>query len=183
MKLYHYQQILFSRLEYYVQKRIFEDSGLEEAPTSIEFLTGKNVLLLTGIASPKQMKHDLSPLVAQLTPLVFGDHHQFKKKDVKSINEAFSALPEPKVIITTEKDATRLTQVEGLSDEVRQNIYALPIRINIMQDQEEEFNKSILDYVRKNSRNSILAKGKDDHKSKNSDSTGDRPRTISFRNF
>ena len=68
-------------------------------------------------------------MCAQLTPLVFGDHHQFKKKDVHCINETFSALPEPKIIVTTEKDATRLTQVEGLSDEVRQNIYVLPIRI------------------------------------------------------
>ena len=183
MKLYPYQQLFFSCLEYDAPKRIFQDTDLPETPASIDFLTGKNVLLLTGIASPKQMKYDLSPLVAQLTPLAFGDHHQFKKKDVRSINEAFSALPEPKVIITTEKDATRLTQVEGLSDEVRQNIYVLPIRINIMQGQEKDFNKSILDYVRKNSRNSILAKVKDDHKSDNSNSTGDRPRTISFRNF
>ena len=183
MRLYPYQQLFFSRLEYDVPTRIFQDSDTPEAPASLDILTGKNVLLLTGIASPKQMKHDLSPMCAQLTPLVFGDHHQFKKKDVHCINETFSALPEPKIIVTTEKDATRLTQVEGLSDEVRQNIYVLPIRISIMQDQEEEFKKRILDYVRKNSRNGFLVKSKDDHKSDNSHRSGDRPRTISFRNF
>ena len=183
MKLYPYQQLFFSCLEYDVPTRIFQDSKTTEAPVSLDILTGKNVLLLTGIASPKQMKHDLSPMCAQLTPLVFGDHHQFKKKDVNCINEAFSALPEPKIIVTTEKDATRLIQVEGLSDEVRQNIYVLPIRISIMQDQELEFNKRILDYVRKNSRNGFLAKSKDDHKSDNSHRSGDRPRTISFRNY
>jgi len=183
MKLYPYQQLFFSCLEYDVPTRIFQDSDTPEASASLDILTGKNVLLLTGIASPKQMKHDLSPMCAQLTPLVFSDHHQFKKRDVNCINEAFSAIPEPKIIVTTEKDATRLTQVEGLSDEVRQNIYELPIRISIMQDQEEEFNKRILDYVRKNSRNGFLAKSKDDHKSDHSNSTGDRPRTISFRNF
>ena len=183
MKLYPYQKLFFSTLEYDAPLRIFQESDSPEPQASLDMLNGKNVLLLTGIASPKQMKHDLSPKVAQLAPLFFSDHHQFKKKDVRLINEAFSALPEPKMIITTEKDATRLTTVDGLSDEVRQNTYVLPIRINIMLGQEEEFNKSILDYVRKNSRNGILAKGKDVHKSDKSNSTGDRSRTISFRNF
>ena len=82
MKLYPYQQLFFSRLEYDVPTRIFQDSDTPEAPASLDILTGKNVLLLTGIASPKQMEHDLSPMCAQLTPLVFRDHHQFKKKDL-----------------------------------------------------------------------------------------------------
>ena len=93
-----------------------------------------------------------------------------------------ASMPEPKVILTTEKDATRLMAAEGLSDEVKSKLYVLPMRIVIMQNQEEEFTNKILGYVYKNSRNSILAKRKDDHKSQNSDSTGNRPRTISFRN-
>jgi tetraacyldisaccharide 4'-kinase len=71
---------------------------------------------------------------------------------------------------------------EGLSDDVKKQMYMLPLRIAIMQGQQEEFNQKILGYVRKNSRNSILAKGKDDYKSHHSDSAGNRPRTISFRN-
>ena len=89
-------------------------------------------------------------------------------------------MAEPKVILTTEKDATRLTVAEGLSDEVKNSLYVLPMRIVIMQNQEEEFNNKILGYVYKNSRNSILAKRKDDHKPQNSNSTGNRTRTISF---
>ena len=46
----------------------------------------------------------------------------------------------------------------------------------------DDFNKTIIDYVRKNSRNSILAKAKDEHKSKDSYNTGNRTGTISFRN-
>ena len=91
-------------------------------------------------------------------------------------------MPSPKVIITTEKDATRLLHVEGLSDEVKSSIYVLPVNIKFMLDQEEMFNEKIIGYVRKNSRNSILAKGKDDHKPKDSHRAGNRPRTISFRN-
>ena len=71
----------------------------------------------------------------------------------------------PKIIITTEKDSTRLTNVEGLSQEAKNSIYALPIRIKFMLEGEEEFNNKITSYVRKNSRNSILVKRKDDNKS------------------
>jgi tetraacyldisaccharide 4'-kinase len=106
----------------------------------------------------------------------------FSKKDVQLINDTFAAMPSPKCIITTEKDVTRLYNVEGLSQEVRQQLYVLPLRIQFMLDQEQTFNQFVINYVLKNSRNSILAKGKDDHKPNNSHHSGNRTRTISFRN-
>ena len=178
MNLYPYQQLFFSTHEYEGLAPLGDTGSLE----SLESLAGKHVLLLTGIASPEQMLLDLQAYTDKIQPLSFSDHHNFRRKDVRQINEAFGALPSPKLIITTEKDACRLREAEGLSDEVRKSLYVLPIHIRILQDQEESFNNKIIGYVRKNSRNSILAKGKDDHKPKDSDSTGNRPRTISFRN-
>ena len=180
MHLYPYQRLYFTTLEYAELQPLFQTS--QQAVPSLDSLHDTHVLLLTGIASPEQLEHDLSPFTPHLSPLTFADHHQFGKKDVELINDTFAALPSPKLIITTEKDATRLNHAEGLSDEVKKNIYILPVRISFMQDQENTFNQQIRDYVRKNSRNSILAKGKDDHKSNNSHHSGDRPRTISFRN-
>jgi len=182
MALYPYQQLYFSTHEYGNLERLDRQEDPDNLE-KLEDLADKHVLLLTGIASPEQMKFDLETYAKEICPLAFADHHQFKQKDIQQINDTFSSLPSPKCIITTEKDAVRLKTVEGLSDEVRQHLYVLPIRIKLLVDQEESFNKHIIDYVRKNSRNSILAKGKDDYKSKDSDHTGDRPRTISFRNF
>ena len=181
MNLYPYQQLFFSTHEYDPLRLVFAEG--QQQPESLESLADKHILLLTGIASPEQMLLDLQATAENIHPMAFSDHHQFKKKDIERINKAFSALPSPKLIITTEKDSTRLTGVEGLSEEVRKSLYVLPIHISIMLDQEEDFNKSIIGYVRKNSRNSILAKGKDEHQPKDSNSTGDRPRTISFRNY
>jgi tetraacyldisaccharide 4'-kinase len=179
MNLYPYQRLYFTTLEYAALQPLFQTSQANIPP--MDSLHDTHVLLLTGIASPEQLEHDLSPFTSHLAPLTFADHHQFTKKDVQVINDTFAALPAPKLIITTEKDATRLDHVEGLSDEVKKNMYILPVRIRFMQDQEDTFNQQIRNYVRKNSRNSILAKGKDDHKSNNSNHSGDRPRTISFR--
>ena len=50
-----------------------------------------------------------------------------------------------------------------------------------MLDQEEQFNQKVISYVRKNSRNSILVKRKDDNASPNRHRSSNKPRTISFR--
>ena len=179
MNLYPYQRLYFTTLEYADLKPLFHTK--QTGSHTLESLHDTHVLLLTGIASPEQLKHDLAPFIPHLSPLTFSDHHQFSHKDVQIINDTFSALPTPKLIITTEKDATRLNHTEGLSDDVKKHIYVLPVRISFMQNQENTFNQQIRDYVRKNSRNSILAKSKDDHKSNNCNYSRDRPRTISFR--
>ena len=178
MNLYPYQSLYFTTIEYESLIPLFakEKSAIEK-----EALEDKHVMLITGIASPKQIIIDLKPHVKEMTTLAFSDHHQFKSKDIMKINETFNAIKGEKIIVTTEKDATRLEQLEGLSEEVKQNLYVLPIKVKFMINQEEEFNDKIIDYVRKNSRNSILVKGKDGHKSKDSHNSGHRPRTISFR--
>lgn len=178
MNLYPYQKIFFTTLDYDDLQPAYcgENRPLDSINGS------DNILLLTGIASPKQLIYDLKPYSSYITPLTFPDHHQFTDKDIKCINEAYASLPSPKLIITTEKDNSRLFGMKGLSDDVRHNMYVLPVRIKFMLDGEEDFNNIIISYVQKNSRNSILVKAKDDHKPKDSDNTGNRPRTISFRN-
>ena len=178
MNLRPYQNLYFTTLKYGNLKPLYCGDDMK-----LDSLTKQhNVLLLTGIASPNQMILDLKPYTENILPMTFSDHHQFTQKDIRRLNEQFAEMPEPKLIITTEKDATRLFGMEGLSDDVRHNIFALPVGVQFMLDQQDMFNQKIIDYVRKNSRNSILAKAKDDHKSKDSNSTGNGTRTISFRN-
>ena len=178
LDLFPYQSLYFTTLAYDNLKQVYGTSSiaLNSLPKSC------NVLLLTGIASPKQMQHDLEVYNCNLHLLAFPDHHNFSKKDVREINSKFAALPSPKIIITTEKDASRIKFVEGLEDEVKESMYALPIRIQFMLGQEEEFNNKIINYVRKNSRNSILVKTKDDNKPKNGNHSRNGSGPISFRN-
>lgn len=179
MDLYPYQSLFFSTIDYDTLYPLFNK---EENKITKQQLKGKNVLLVSGIASPKQIIVDIKKYVTSITPLSFADHHQFSSKDAERINQAFANIKGNKIIITTEKDATRLEDIEGLDDDVKSHIYVLPIKVRFMLNQENVFNDKIIDYVRKNSRNSILAKGKDDNKSKDSDNSGNRPGTISFRN-
>ena len=177
MGLLAYQSLYFTTLSYENLKPLF--GGDERTLDSIS--QDEHVLLLTGIATPQQITTDLQPYCNHIQSLTFGDHHQFTEKDIANINETFSSMPSPKMIITTEKDACRLEKISGLNEQVRKSIYILPIHIEFMLEQEESFTNKILSYVQKNSRNSILVKGKDDNKPKDSHHTGDRPRKISFR--
>ena len=177
MKLYAYQSLFFTSLHYGAPYLLF---GGDE--TRVPKKQNSDVLLLTGIASPEQMIDDVQPNVKSLKPLTFPDHHAFSPRDIEKINNAFASMPqESRVILTTEKDAARLRSVSGLSEEVKQRLLVLPVEVKFMLDGEEIFNDKIISYVRKNSRNSILVKRKDDDKPKNSNNSGHRTRTISFR--
>ena len=77
--------------------------------------------------------------------LAYADHHDFSAADINKINSAFAALPSPRLLLTTEKDAARLNSMGGLSDEVRQATWQLPICVDI--DDQEGFDKLITDYL------------------------------------
>ena len=91
---------------------------------------------------------DLQDLTGHIHPLTYGDHHNFRKKDIRHINETFDALPSPKLIITTEKDATRLKDAKGFSDAVRKNLFVLPVSIGFMQEGEEAFNNRVVSFIK-----------------------------------
>ena len=101
-----------------------------------------------------EMEQDVRRFVQHMTPLTFPDHHYYTKRDAETISQALKDLPQPHIIITTEKDATRLLHLKGLSEEVKENTYVLPIGISIMRNEKDKFDKTILDYVQENKRNS-----------------------------
>ena len=158
MDLYPFQKLYFTCINYDTPKGVFEDQQIAK-----EELKNYHALLVTGIASPKQMEHDLKPMVKSMLSLSFGDHHRFKNKDITRINEAFEQMPEPRLIITTEKDATRLKNHPNLNETLKPYIYVLPIEIEFLQNQQYIFNQNIIGYVRAHSRNSSLSEGKDAH--------------------
>ena len=186
MDLYPYQNLFFTTFDYSPLQSVFNAPAklpTEEDTTGLGnddvlySLTGCHVLLLTGIASPRQLQEDLKRLPApfsNMQTLAFPDHHRFRSKDVRRINSLFDTLPQPRCIITTEKDATRLKDAGGLSEEVRRNMYVLPVRVSFMLDSEQAFVDNIRGYVRKNSRNSILAKSTEDQRTT-------KPGTIRFK--
>ena len=151
-----HQEVFFTTLAYGKLYPLFMD-----APTQpLDVLKDKEVLLVTGIASPAPLMEEVGRHAARITPLLFGDHHNFDGADMQQIAQQFHKLPETRrLILTTEKDASRLIGHPQLCEELKPYIYVLPIEVEFLHKGELVFNPKIIEYVRKNSRNSSLSKG------------------------
>ena len=155
LNLYPYQKLFFTTIEYGDLIPLFSNSrslALSEITSDYE------VLVLSGIASPQHLLCDIQKHTDNVIPMTFRDHHLFTPKDIARINNTFDSLSSKRIIITTEKDAARLVGLDGLYDDVRNHIYALPIKTTFLLEQQEQFDEFILSYVLKNSKDSILHK-------------------------
>ena len=156
MDLFAYQKLYFTTLSYGKLHPLF-NGGKEYPVKSIH--PNVHILLVTGIATPQKLETDLHNHVNNpVHTLAYADHHNFTDEDMLEIERQFSRLPEGKrMIITTEKDAVRMESHPSLPETIKPYIYVLPIEITFLQDQQESFNQIILDYVRKNTRDSHLS--------------------------
>ena len=120
-------------------------------------------MLVTGIANPIYLKDELTKHNPHIDCLSFRDHYQFTEADIKSISTRLQSLAgDKKIIITTEKDSMRLLGM-SIPDELKRLIYTIPVEVEILQDKQTVFNQKILDYVRKNKRNSSLSTRENDY--------------------
>ena len=131
---------------------LFKDAALHKADDAL------NVLLVTGIAKPEPLHAEIERRGKMVTMMQFGDHHNFTTADIDNIAARFDAIEgNSKVIMTTEKDATRLLQRDDLAQNIRESIYVMPIKVEILGDEEKMFNKIIEEYVTENSGDSCVS--------------------------
>ena len=89
----------------------------------------------------------------------FGDHHRYRAKDIKRIANRFKELPgEEKLIITTEKDAVKLTEIKEIPGEIAAKLFYFPLEVEFRHNDKNDFNQSIFKYVETNKRHNSLFK-------------------------
>jgi tetraacyldisaccharide 4'-kinase len=147
IKRYKEMPVYFSTVQYGMPYAIFGNMT-EKA----EITTGSRILLVTGIAGPQPLKAEIEKRGAEVTLMQYPDHHDFSTADLTEIAKRYRAL-DCSMILTTEKDATRLLNRNDIPGQIRDSIYALPIEIKILNGEEDMFNQNIIDYVTENSRN------------------------------
>ena len=139
-----HQSVFFSGLEYGAIYPAFDGKKI-----TADELKNTDVLVVSGIENPAPMIKHVRQLAKSVEFLTFADHHDFSMKELDEIEKKSAG----KIIITTEKDAARLQSTSYLNDKLKQKIYALPLQIKILNNQEKIFHQKIYDYVGKNSRN------------------------------
>jgi len=118
-----------------------------------------SVLLVAGIVSPEPIMENLRKYNLNFTTLIFPDHYTFQVKDFLSIQKKYDALnTDKKIILLTEKDAARIVANPSFPASLKSSIYAIPIRVQILQNKETIFNQKLKNYVVENTRNSRFSK-------------------------
>ncbi len=157
-----HQYLYFTTINYLEPKNIFdpETAGL----TMDDILqSGYHVLLITGIAFAGPVKEYLEKQSSHIKHLGYSDHHWFSEKELNYFEEVYNSMPRGnRCIITTEKDAARLKEITNIAQRFDNNVFYLPIVISFLNDDMDEFNHFIVDYVRKNKPNRILSQGEGD---------------------
>ena len=137
------QKVFFSYLEYVPLQ------PLNEKAKTVSAENANSVLAFCGIANPKPFVEALEKHHKTVDFLQFDDHHAYTENDIKSIIKRFENLEgEKKIIVTTEKDAARLTNSPYLCQFETVPLFDLPISVRFHE--EEKFNETILNYVRQN---------------------------------
>tara|TARA_B100001142_G_scaffold330123_1_gene396370 strand:+ start:8228 stop:9184 length:957 start_codon:yes stop_codon:yes gene_type:complete len=135
-----HQKAYFSSIKYENIKCIY---------TNEEFIFDDvyNIILVTGIADAKPLIKHLEKGGHYIHQIQFNDHHKYTESDIQKILIKYNTNQSlKKLILTTEKDATKLRefliQFKGL------NFYYAPIKIKF--EQQREFDRQIINYVAKN---------------------------------
>ncbi len=149
MNLYPYQHLYFTGINYGFPRPVF-------SKTAVLPHTVHEVIAITGIANPVPFIEHLTTFAKVIKHLDFPDHHVFTRKDIKHINALAAAHPGVP-IFTTEKDAQRLQMINECSEQLKKQLFYVPIKVAFLSASEgEKFSKFITDYVQKNKRNTIL---------------------------
>lgn len=166
LNLYPYQQLYFTQVRYGSPIPLFPELVKKRGTKEIVINGSWQILLVTGIASPRPLLDEIRTYNPDVTLLAFPDHHNFTSKDLRLIEEKFKHLAEGRrMLITTEKDAARLKSHPAFPAALKPFIYVLPIEIEFLLNQKEIFNQNVLKYVRENPANRSLFERKDAHTS------------------
>jgi len=140
------QQIFFTSYQYKKAVNLWDNKKVVEPFELIDNKT--DVLLITGIAKPKPIVKYLQKFTNNIKHISFSDHHEFSEKDLEKITDAYANLvSEKRIIITTEKDAQRLSILMKKSHDY---IYYLPIEVIFTDNNEEIFINQIIKHVSSN---------------------------------
>ena len=147
------QTVLFSYLNY--QEPYWLNSQKEEKRLENELSAKKTVLnkkttalVLSGIADPFLFLKEVKSRVRETELMQFPDHHLFSLEDLNKIKSTFDAIKSVnKVIVTTEKDAQRLSACALKNSVENLPILVLPIEIAFNANEELVLIEKVENYL------------------------------------
>lgn len=139
-----YQRVYFTRFESFIPKPVYPD----EVPV-VSFTQDQQVIALSGVGNPKSFRTTLQERYKVVNEIVFDDHYVYKVRDMNRLKGVLIRYPEA-VVVTTEKDAVKLTNRAKIPAEIRRKLYYLPINISFIDDSATDLLQKLEEDVRGN---------------------------------
>ena len=162
LRPYPYQSVFFTTYQYGTPREVFGPGDNNQIINENNNIPGGDttVLLVTGIANPALLKdHIEENYSSKVQTLTFPDHKFYTKRAVKKIQRHFGKIEGNKVIVTTEKDAVRFREISDFPEDLKKQMYYIPVSVKFLNNRTSDFNRQILEYVRKNKKHSFLYPG------------------------
>lgn len=147
--LFPYQSLYFTRMRQGEITPLFADRAVGKVRE------GDPVIAMSGIANPVPLLENLRKRFDVVAELTFDDHHTYRLSDMRRLEALFAAYSDA-VVLTTEKDAVKLTNRKKVPEAVQQRLYYVPIHVSFVADSESEFLRQLELYVRTNQKYSLL---------------------------
>lgn len=137
------QKVFFSHYSYGNAYRMYN------AGDKVTLHENLNILLVTGIADTDYLMEYVKSKCNEVRLLEYKDHHPFSNFDIGDIKRYYEELPEdqPRIILTTEKDAMRLDVHRELLKSLDLPVYLLPLRVSFLGKTPEQFDHDVKDWL------------------------------------
>lgn len=139
-----YQKVYFTRFESFIPQPLYGD----EAPGE-PLKHGQRIIALSGIGNPKPFLRSLREQYDVVAEMTLDDHHVYRVRDMHALESLLAKYPDA-AIVTTEKDAVKMTNRAKVPQAVRRALYYQPINISFIEDSATDFLQKLEEDVRGN---------------------------------
>ena len=136
------QKLFFTSIDYSQPEAIFPDS------CNARYIYSNKAIVFSGIAGDTPLVQYLSGTYKIVKRLSFGDHHRYRNKDIRAIENAIAKWPTA-AVITTEKDAQRVREVRKMPPQLKERLFQVPIKVAFLTSEDaEDFRRTLLEAIK-----------------------------------
>lgn len=138
--------LFFSKIEYGEPTPLVaqENSFIEQIKSR-----NRSLIVMAGIGNPEPFFKMAESFNVPLKRIMFPDHHDFNISDLRAMEAlCFDNKDGEPLLLTTEKDAIRLSSSAGISERLLRNVWYIPINLKFMFDAQSRFENRITEYIK-----------------------------------
>lgn len=161
LNMFPWQKLYFTKYTYGTPQAVFADKA--GTPPFFNALTpDDSIVALAGVANPTPFIKYLRGYRAKVKTLLFPDHHNFDRQDIRRLVDRVRSMPDPErtYVITTEKDAMRLRALASVPAALAARLFYIPIKVEFIPNPtsgaagNDDFENNLLTTIARNSKQS-----------------------------